>query len=308
MDRQQLPRPSPSPTVAESRRSAAEAMRQAQQKALARGRVDRAFQFRIDGNHGEARQALAEAVRIDPDLITDSTVISLAETLINQPLDKVVMQLLEYSQNTVIKSRPSFKLSWQGGLLIAACLFLAGAAVSLSTAFYTAIAPFANQLLTRAGIQAVNAARLDSTLQPMAAAPLWPIIDTAIVLTVTIMFSVVGSYIICHWLGGAGSVSRYMIWLLCPYAAMFLAMTAALMLINKAGRLPPPSNSFDGTFTAGVWLLEAALPVTLVINSVIAGRVHAIKWIRSGAAIMVCTLILVVLFGILAGFTLIPKL
>jgi hypothetical protein len=282
-------------------------MRLEQQKKLASGRLERAFQLRIDGKHSDARQALAEAVRLDPALITDSTTISLAETLTNQPRDKAVLQLLEDSQTAVVESRPSYVISRQGYALIAACMLLIGASIMLSTAFYVAIAPVANQLLTRAGIQAVNAARLDNTLRPMAAAPLWPIIDTAIVITVTILVNVVGSYVGGYWLGGAGAVSRYMTWLLCPYAAMCFVMAAALVFISRAGSVPPPVTGFDGLFTAGVWLLEAALPITLVVNCVIASRIHAIKWIRGSAAVMICTLALVVLFGLLAGFTLIPK-
>jgi len=304
---QRIPRPLPPPAASTDNRSVADAIHLEQQKTLAKGRLERAFQLRVDGNESGARQALAEAVRLDPALITNSTVVSLAETLTNQPRDKAVLALLDDSQITTVVSRPSFVISRQGYALIASCLLLFIAALVFSSVFYTQVAPVANQLLIRAGIVAVNAATLDATLRPMAAAPTWPIIDTAIVLTIVIMVSVTGSYVIGHWLGGAGAVSRYMIGQFCPYAIMFGLMAMALALIRMAGNSPPPANAFDGTFSTGVWLFEAALPVTLVANSLIASRIHAFKWARGVAAVMICTLLLFALFAILAGFTLIPK-
>ena len=306
MPPQRIPRQLPPPEASHDSRTIADSIRLEKQKTLAKGRLERAFQLRFDGDEHGARQALAEAVRIDPTLITNSTVISLAQALTNQPRDEAVLDLLDYSENVVVVSRPAFVISRQGYILIAACVLLFSATVAVSSAFFMLIAPVANPLLLRAGVLAVNAARLDQTLRPMAAAPTWPIINTAIVLTIVIVVSVTGSYVIGHLLGGAGSVSRYLSGQFYPYAIMFGLMAAGLVLIRTAGSAPPPATGFDWNFSLGVWLFEAALPGTLIVNSVIASRIQAITVVRGLAAVLICTAVLVALFGILAGFTLIP--
>jgi len=298
MTPERLPPHSPSPTANEEKRL----------KSLARGRLERAFQLRVDGDNSGARQALAEAVRIDPTLITNSTAVSLAEVLTNQTHDSAILSLLEDSQTAPVVSSPSFNMSRQGYMLTAASILFLFSCLTFSAVFYLQIAPVASQLLARAGIQAVNAVRVDATFRPMVNAPLWPIFNTGIVFTVVILINIVGSYLIDYWLGGAGSVSHYMTWLLLIYTAMMFVMAYALIVIHASGTVPPPAMGFDTTFTLGVWLLEVSLPVTLIINSLIGSRIHKIKWIRSGAAIMICVVLTTILFGILAGFTLIPKL
>ncbi|MHB8624992.1 MAG: hypothetical protein ACYDBJ_09265 [Aggregatilineales bacterium] len=262
--------------------TAAEAVRREQQKELAKGRLDRAYQLKVDGNDEGARLALAEAVRTDASLVTSPAAVSLAQALTGQPRDKAIVALLQHSETAVVLSRrPVFTITPDGygfglelALLPLMCIL-----------FLAALTPAYSLLVigqTGFGSKAIG----------LVATGVWPYVGAGIGLAVWIVVDVIAAYIIGTILGGSGSLVRFARRLIRAATIWIVLMTIAVViaLIGMTGS--GLSNTSAGIelhlsvlVTVCAWVVEAAILIGPILFGGIAGRAHEMGWIKGALAI-----------------------
>lgn len=278
--------------------TAAEAVRLEQQQALAKGRMDRAYQLKVDGNDEAARLALAEAVRTDPSLVTNPTAVSLAQALTGQPRDKAIVALLDHSQTAEVLSRkPVFAITADGygfalelALLLLMCILFLAAFTPAYALVVTGQIGFASKTVgpTPIGV--------------------WPYIGPGVGLTFWFMLDLLGAFVLGTVIGGAGLLARFArrltravtLWL----ALMTIAASVGLIGLTVSGQT---TLSADGVLhlsalvTVCAWVVQAAILIGPLVFGLIAGQAQEMGWLRGVLAIYLSSAALGIITVVLPG-------
>ncbi len=179
-----------------------------QDKELAKGRLDAAIGLKLQGNNDRALVALADALRLDPDIASETVVINLATgiTGISSPKDALqAVTAQAEAAKAASRKKPGGAAGSAAGdtLLEIVILFVVMIAVAfvlvlaLSRAFPTIIQEYAR------GEELRNPFR-DAT---MAALLVSAVVDGGVTTVITVLSGVV-TYAVGSFLGGVGDVFR----------------------------------------------------------------------------------------------------
>lgn len=284
----------------------AEALHLEQQKQLAKGRLDRAYQLKVDGDDAGARLSLAEAVRTDAALVTDPTAVALAQSLTGQPRDKAILALMEHSQTAPVPSRhPRFRITADGyGFAVEAALL-----PLMLTLFFAALFPLLTLvLLGQNGYIAANMGRQFSVVTGI-----WPYVGSGIGVAIWILIDVFSAYSIGTLLGGSGVLVRFVrrltravtLWA----AVMTIAAVIGLIGLTRAGLITLGMGGelqVSILVTVCVWVLDAGIVIGPIVFGLIAGRTHEIGWLKGIVAVVLSSSVLGVLTLLLAGVVHLP--
>ena len=264
--------------------TAVEAVRLEQQKELAKGRLDRAYQLKVDGNDEAARLALAEAVRTDSALITNPSAVTLAQALTGQPRDKAIIALLNHSQTAAVLSRkPAFALT----------------ADSYGFALELALLPivcivFLAAVMPAYALLAAGQGGFGSTSVRPPATDIWPYVAPVIGLAAWFVVDVSGAFILGTLIGGSGALSRFTrrilravtVWLV----LITIAATIGLIGLTTGGQTTVSATGelhISILVTVCAWVVEAAVMIGPLVFGAIGGRAHEMGWLKGILAILI---------------------
>jgi len=281
--------------AANKSRTAADQLYLEQQQQLAKGRLDRAYQLKVAGDDEGARMALAEAVRTNAALVTDSAAVSLAQALTGEPRDKAIVALLEHSQTAPLPSRqPVFRITPDGlGFAVEALLLPLAWTVcfgALSPLLAVLLVGQNGSIVARLGGDAIL---LGGTLTHVGASigfAIWTLMD------------IIGMYLLGTLLGGSGVLLHFARQMTAAISVWALLLTAVAIValfglrsISSLSLTASGELQLSALITVCVWLLQIITVLSPIAFGAIVGRVLAISWTRGVLAVVMSTGVLGVL-------------
>ncbi len=205
-------------------------------KDLAKGRMDNAFRLKIAGDTDGARASLADAVRTDPSLISDSAAVGLAQALTGLPRDQAILSLLQTSGDAqpIESSRPVFKFTTQqfDTFLYIFALFIV--LLLFSGAMYVGIAQLVNIFMSRAELSPKLASQMNVLLDQIKPAELVrATLQTGVEWLFDILLGIGAIYMIGTMMGGVGAIGAFTRKMARAYIILYVLLSVGLLLLIR---------------------------------------------------------------------------
>ncbi len=289
------------------RQSALDQQRTQRRKALAKGRLDHAFSLKLSGDNDAALIALADAIRTDPELVTDSGALGLAQTLTGLPRDQAIAHLVERSKEEIVESnRPKFTITPEALDIALEIGILLVVFLALSAILNVGLIKAANAIISRATLSNSVSNQLRDTLAQLKPADL--LLGTAksgLLWLVSTLLGIFGIYLVGSLFGGVGTVARFTRRLVRAYTIIFGIFIVGLLVTLYAISIFDSNRSTAAVLmTVGAAIIEITALVSTLLVARVAARTHEIGYFKGLAAVFLGNMVvgvLIVLTGLLSG-------
>ncbi|PJF32185.1 MAG: hypothetical protein CUN51_00725 [Candidatus Thermofonsia Clade 1 bacterium] len=250
--------------------------------------LDRAYGYRANGEMARATLMLAQALRTDPDLKHQPGVEGLALDLVGGDGKNSIGLVLEAAQQVKIKA-PAFDRELIDVVIAAAVLFVMIVIFSVATFYGLTIlilqitSTILGETIDTVALQSELASYTFQVVLPESAR------NTSVTLLSTV-FNLMIVYWVGTWMGGTGSVVRYLKVMLGLYVIFYLLLSLGLGMLVYSVFNPSLAETLP---TAGLLTITGAVLSFLVGQVYLTSRVHEFNIVNA--------MVSVIAGGIIAG-------
>ncbi len=289
------------------RETVMEEQRRNRKKELAKGRLNQAFNAKVNGELDKALVALADAVRTDPDLVTDAGALGLAQALTNLPRDQAIVMLLQRSREAIAESNtPNFALPSDALDIALEIVALVVIFLVFSAMFNVVILKAATNLMDRLALGTVVSIPIRNVVAQIRPVDvLWGTAKSGVLWVFSTMMGIFAMYLVGTFIGGAGSLSTFVRALVQVYILLVMLLIIGLIVSMLAilGYDANPALASNISFI-GAWIVLFTIPIGFLRLAWAVSRSHKFGAIKGFVSVLLGNIILVILaavFGLFAG-------
>lgn len=273
-------------------------------RELAKGRLNQAFNLKVSDQNEAALASLADAVRTDPDLVTDTGAVGLAQALTGLPRDKAIQLLTVRSKEPITESaRPQFALPSETPTVILELIVLLIIYLVFSAILNVSILRAANNILDHSSLGSTVSTRLhDALAQIQPADLLIATLKSGVLWVVITALGILAMYLVGTLMGGVGSFPRFLQRALVVYAGIVILFIVGMLIALFAVSNYDANPSLASTLSLiGGWIILLTAPVGILVLARIAARTHEFGYFKGLGSVLIANIIaslLAIIFGL----------